>query len=230
MKAVSQRGVIAGAVLIAVSLYPLGLMVREWWAARQLQAEYQFEPEYEKFSANIEQHHVTVSDDYSKGSFKPEDRRIGQAAIKIDGVDHSDVGQIEIRPYYRDANRYHGWVVVGRLRDRKKGEEWVAVGQRTMGDTLLSGRNASASPNEFRILLVDRNGSIREERFSLQQRASPIYRAIFVRFLYPQAMGFYSQILQGWPTLLYPILYPLVTSVLGALLIALGLIRRNCDV
>lgn len=209
-----------GALLVAVSVYPLGLMMREWWAVRQLHSGFEFQPEYEKMQASLEKHQVAISDSYADGKYKPEDRRVGQAKIKIDGKDFSDLGQIEIRPYYQNANRYHGWAVLGQLRDLKNGRQWIAVGQRTLGDTLLTGRKPDLQSDEFRILLVDSNGQVDEQRFGLEQRTAPLYRMLFVRYLYPTALGFHSQVLQGWPTLLYPILFPIITSIAGMLMFA----------
>lgn len=212
----------SGAILFAVSAYPLALMAREWCAARQLAATFKLEPSYDTTSLAVGTHRIEVSDRFASGNFKPEDRQIAPVKISIDGRDNSDPSLIEIRPHYHDANRYHGWLVLARLTDKKQNKEWLAIGERTLGDTLLVNRRALQPTTEFRLLLVSADGQISEERFSLGERAKPLYRAAIVNYLYPQPAGFHSQILAYWPSLFFPILYPLISGAVGLLLMAAG--------
>jgi len=222
MSAAWKNLIAGGVVLVAASAYPLTLIEREWRAGAQFAANFSIQPEYNENTEELNGHKIVVTDAFLKGQFKPEDQVSAPVKIFIDGKDVSDPSVVEIRPYYRGANRYHGWVVMTRLLDKKSGQKCIVVGERTLGDTLTGGKRAVQPGTEFRLLLVDANGTTKEERFSLDERASPLYREIFVRFLYPQSIGFYSSVLDVWPTLIYPILYPMVTGAGGFLMIAAG--------
>jgi len=228
MKWRSHRTTIAGLLLLGISAYPLALMAREWGAARRLASTFTIKPEYGKTSIEFNGHRIEISDAYQKGTFKPEDRRTGPVTIKVDGADHSDNSLVEIRPHFHDANRYHGWLMLGRLISKDTSREWMTVGQRTLGETLATGQRP-ASGAEFRILRVDEKGAVAEERFDLAQRTKPLYRAIYARFLTPHPIGFYLETIR-YPTVLSPVLYPCASGAIGFLLVAVGLFRRQFGV
>jgi hypothetical protein len=215
-----------GFALILISAYPAALTAREFWATRRFNERYQLLPTYDKTSITLGPHQVALHDKFSQTAHKTKDREVGPVTITIDGKDYSDPSLIEIRPSYHDSNRYHGWMVLAHLKDKKSNLEWMVVGQRTLGDALLSGIKPPETSDEFRLLLVDKQGAVKTEDFSLGQRANPLYRTILAGFIYPQPLGFYSQILQGAPTLLFPILYPWITGIAGLLLCVWGLARR----
>lgn len=220
----SHKFIIAGLLLLGVSAYPLALMAREWSAARRFMSRHAIHPVYDRTSVEFHGHRIELSDPFLKGTYGPDDRRIGQVTVKIDGKDYSDQSLVEIRPYEKGSAKYHGWIVLAQLENKKTAQEWITVGQRTLGDSLTSGKRPPTP--EFRIIRVDEKGQVAEERFDLPQRADPIYRAIYAGFLSPHPVGFYSEVLQVWPTVLYPIIYPGASGAIGLLLLVGGLVGR----
>jgi hypothetical protein len=114
------------------------------------------------------------------------------------------------------------------MKDRVQGEEFLAVVQRV---ATVNPRNINdLSPLRFRILLVAA-GSVKEEVFTFSDRAHPQYRTMLARLVSPQEIGFYSQVLAWYPSVLYPLLYPWLTGLVGIVAIMAGagglLLRRR---
>ncbi len=87
----------------------------------------------------------------------------------------------------------------------------------------------------YRTVAVQRNGQVAVDEFSYSERASPRIRTVLARFVSPTGIGFFSDATQGWPTVLYPVIYPWLTVVggVGMLLLrfwAARRRRRSCDV
>lgn len=223
MKRRSDKVVIAGLLLLGASAYPLASMAREWGASQRFSSTFSIQPIYDRTSIEFHGHRIELSDSFVKGTYRPEDRRIGRLEIRVDGMDHSDQSLIEIRPYEKGPGKYHGWATLAHLKNKKTAQEWITVGERTLGDTLTSGQRPPSS--EFRILRVDEKGGVTEERFDLAQRADPLYRTIYVRFLYPHPVGFYADTIR-YPTVLSPVIYPCVSGAIGLLLLIGGLVGR----
>lgn len=219
----SHKFIISGLLLLGVSAYPLALMAREWSAARRFMSRHAIHPVYDRTSVEFHGHRIELSDPFLRGTYGPEDRRIGKVAVNIDGKDYSDQSLVEIRPYEKGPGKYHGWATLAYLKNKKTAQEWMTIGQRTLGDTLTSGRRQPTP--EFRILRVDEKGEVAEERFDLAQRADPLYRTIYVRFLYPHPVGFYADTIR-YPTVLSPVIYPCVSGAIGLLLLVGGFAGR----
>lgn len=81
----------------------------------------------------------------------------------------------------------------------------------------------------YRILRIPEAGPVHQELFHMDQRV-PIYRGMLIRQIHPSPIGYYSDVLSGWPTLLFPVLYPWASGAIGLLLTLIGrivLLRRK---
>ena len=227
---------VIGLLLILTSAYPLLLMGREVVAQRRAYGLYGLRrvptnvPGFadDALTAQIGSHRVELRDDFSGPSSKPEGRAKGRVSIIIDGRDYSFDNEVEIRPFFKDQNRYHSWVKLVRLEDRTADRERVAIVQR-ISPLVAAGREEWEIPREelrYRILLVTEDGQVSEEIFPFQERARPPYRAMLAKYVTPFGIGFYSEALQAWPNIAYPILYPWLTAIVGFGMAAVGLVRR----
>lgn len=229
-----------GLLLVGLSAYPLLLMTREIFTGRAAYGRYKMvrirtdAPGFadDALSTRVGPHIINLRDALWGQPAKPEDRAKTTVGIVVDGHDYSFDGEIEVRPFYRDQNRYHSWVNMNRLVDKEAGTEQVAVVQR-ISPPPASGRAAWDFPKRqlrYRILLIAEDGHVSEEIFSFEDRAQPAYRTMLGRYVTPFGIGFHSQVLQVWPSIIYPIFYPWATAVAGCCLLGIGLIGRLLNV
>jgi hypothetical protein len=220
----SKTFAIIGLLLLGTSAYPLVLMSREvatgWWVDRN----YSLKFIHDSVSASLGDHTVRFEDDEPITS-DPAARARTPVRILIDGRDYSSPTEAIVRPYFRDANRYHGFLSLKRVVDRNSGTTKIAVSQALGAPTGVT-RSYSPERLRYRVLLISTDGIIEEELFTYAQRGSPAIRARLIAGVVPHPFGYHSDLMQGWPTLLYPVLYPWLSGLIGAGIVILAIARR----
>jgi hypothetical protein len=80
----------------------------------------------------------------------------------------------------------------------------------------------------YRILRIPEREAVQEEVFHMDKRI-PIYRGMLIRQIHPSPMGYYSDVLSGWPSRFFPVLYPWASGATGVLLTFTGglVLRRR---
>jgi hypothetical protein len=218
-----------GALLLAASAFPLLLMAREVLTGYSVEARYRFTPIYESQTATIGGHRVSFSDDAPESS-DPSARVRGVVRIVIDGSVYAAVSNVEIRPSFRDANRYHGFLALVRFESVGRGEAHVAVVANAAVDPTVP-RLPNGGYNfdylRFRLITLDADGRVSDETFFRKDRGSPAVRAALARFVSPSPMGYYSDLMMVWPSLLYPVAFPWASGLVGAICILLAVTRRQ---
>lgn len=207
-----------GAFLLATSGYPLLLMAREVLTGSFVEARYRFTPIYDSQTASIGGHQVSLTDD-SPESADPSARIRGAVRVVIDGRVYASSSNVEIRPSFRDANRYHGFLALVRFDDVGRNESQVAVVANAgvdPGVARLPHGGYNFDYLRFRLITVSADGSVHDETFFRKNRGSPAVRAALARFVSPQPMGYNSDLMMVWPSLLYPIAFPWASGLLGA--------------
>jgi hypothetical protein len=216
---------VLGSILLALSLPPLLLMAREvligWSVARQYSAHgiKGVGPEMHggALSAEIGGHRVALSDDqpYSHEPFKTEESQRGPGVVQVlvDGQAVSAPVAATVRRTFKDANRYWGFVYLFRLTDRS-GPERLVVAQ-NLGE------------QGYRTISVFADGRVVEDSFEYAERCAPPLRAALIRYVVNHPSGYCSDLLQVWPSLWYPVLYPWMSGVAGATLLLLGMFRAR---
>jgi len=216
-----------GTFLLATSAYPLLLMAREVLTGSFVGARYRFTPIYGSQTAAIGGHRVSLSDD-SPVSADPSARVRGVVRIVIDGRVHSISDNVEIRPSFRDANRYHGFLALVKFDDVHRHESFVAVVANAGVDPVVA-RPPQGGFNfddlRFRLITLSSDGRVSDETFFRKDRGSPAVRAALAQFVSPSPMGYYSDLMMVWPSLLYPIAFPWASGLVGALLIIVAIKR-----
>ncbi len=221
-----------GLVLLLPSLYTIALMTREWSVGERVYAQLHVEGEYFDLRPHWKGHSISLTDDASPSDssarivqpwgFK---ERPGRVTLKIDGQDYSWPHDVGIRPESkRILNRYHHWIFLGQLKeDGKKDAEFLIVQ-----------RFIDQDEDWYRVLRIPEVGKISEEVFPHSARTDPVERTFFVRLVYPNGIGFYSDVLQVWPSVIYPVAYPIGTALAGLILLCFatgwwGLIKRKAQ-
>ena len=136
--------------------------------------------------------------------------------IIVDGRDYSVPVEANARPSFRDANRYHGYVSLKRLIDRSSGKSSIVVAQ-ALGAP--PGHPYSERDQRYRLVTVAADGRVKEETFTYAQRGTPAVRALLMDYVVPHPVGFHDDLMQVWPTLWYPLLYPWLSGLVGAIMV-----------
>lgn len=213
---------ITGLVLLAVSTPPLVLMGREMTIASAVAQRYAVEQIISvepgmhgsalaggmhggPLAGEIGGHRVELVDDQpfkSREPFKVNDARApGFVRVVVDGRVHSTPVAATIRLDSRDANRYWGFVYLMKLVDQQ-GPERLVVAQ-------------NLGHGQYRTVSVFPDGQVVEDQFSYEARCSPPVRALLIRYVVPHPSGYCSDVMQGWPSIWYPVLYPWASAALG---------------
>ena len=200
---------LAGAVLVAVSVPPIALVAREIWIGSQLADRYVVLGG--AIRGEIHGHVVALEDDQpfnETGGVQD-----GQVRILVDGRDYSSPASAIIRLSRRDSSRYWGYVYLMRVTDRQTHEESLIAAQ-------------SLGVQGFRTVSVSADGRVLEDRFGYASRCDPPTRALFIRWVVPHPIGYCSDVMTMWPGIFYPLLYPFASAALGLGCLAAALVRR----
>lgn len=217
---------ITGGILLAISAPPLALMVREVAIGSAINARYSVESidspekgmEGGALQAEIGGHRVVLRDD-QPFNLDGDARVPGLVRVVVDGRAQPKPVPATIRLASQDANRYWGYVRLIKLVDHQEGVERLVVAQNLGGD-------------QYRTLSVFADGRIVEDQFDYPSRCEPPIRSVLINEVVPHPSGYCSDVMQVWPSLLYPLLYPWVSGGVGALCVVVGLFklrRRNAS-
>lgn len=201
-----KSGLIVGVLLLGLSAWPLFLMAREEFIRLDLNHNYQFTraPDGE---ATIGKTPVRLI------SEKKDARGDPQVRVNIGGHDYS-------------APSIYSSIVT--VQDRQAAQNSVVVIQYLGGDGTLP---FAKRKMHWRSLWVTADGQVRKDEFNYDDRCTPPIRSRLANFATPTSLGCKSDLMHGWPSLLYPILYPWISGALGAILIVVCgptlLVRRK---
>lgn len=157
------------------------------------------------------------------------ERVTAPVTIEIDGARFRADEGIEIRPAQPPPDRYWTWlaafrltsvdgdrVVCGIVHRLPFSEEAVArARERGEADPHLFGYR-------FRVITVEGDRPVAEERFAYADIGEEPSRALVANLASPTPLGITSQALSVWPTVFYPLIYPVGTALLGLALAGLG--------
>jgi hypothetical protein len=110
------------------------------------------------------------------------------------------------------------------LVDRVRSKRYAATVER------IAGRDDGVWPQletfRYRITLDDVHSNPIVSEFNFAERATPRYRGILAKLVTPVGIGFYSQVTNYWPTLLFPIVFPFGSAVASVSILCLFARRR----
>ena len=201
-----RAALIIGLSLLGISAPPLFLMAREVIVGSVVTKRYAVQPvDSGALHAEVGGHAVELVDNQPVAPEEPfkinDGREPGSVSIRVDGQVVSTPVRAIVRVHRRDADRYWGYVYLMRVVDRE-GPERLVVAQ-------------NLGQGEYRTVSVFADGNIIEDKFNYGARCSPPIRAQLIRFVVPHPSGYCSDVLQVWPSLFYPILYPWFSGLAG---------------
>ncbi len=215
-----------------VSAYPLFKILREAFTSSEAHARYHIKMIHDKNKATFGSQTVVLHDEFLPSDYDREDRVNGTVKTIVNGQDYPLHSLVVIRPYYNDANRYWSWVGLAYVNDRDHDAKKLAVVQRIdldFGEVYNHNQFGQSidltqryNSYDFRILWLDGHRGIVEERFNFRDRAKPLYRTPLAGKVFPTMISYYYQDTAVWPTYLTPMLYPLLTGILGVFFTVIG--------
>ena len=214
-----------GSILVVLSGPPLLLMAREVVVGFTVARRYSIhrvedvasEMEGGALSAELGGQRVELSDDqpFTGELFKTETSQRGPGVVQVlvNGRAVSAPVAATVRRAHKDANRYWGFVYLFRLTDRH-GPERLVVAQ-------------NLGRERYRTISVFADGRVVEDSFEYAERCNPPLRAALIRSVVSHPSGYCSDLMQVWPSIWYPVLYPWMSGVVGATLVLLGIFRSG---
>ncbi len=206
-----------GAILAILSMPTLVLQAYEAFLNYRAYARYNIELLPAEKAAEIGGNHVVIK----ASSLHQEARSINQIApvsVIINGHDYSARREAEFTQGVDTPARYYRDVALAMLADRDDDNKKCLA--------IVEGWGSLSSQSwSYRILLVGES-RIKQEQFSYKERDVPSYRVPLIRLVGPP-VGFHFDLLQLWPTWWYPILYPWVMFLIGAVAIFAGAYRAR---
>lgn len=228
-----------GLVLVLLSSFPLFLMAREDYIQNKIMDRYEVAHSYTQqgWSEPIDVQSITVNDIHIELQEIPTGKKATRTMWDADeGVEAGDIVQLqilvdgkavssadEIWLSNRDrGGRYWSWLDVLRVKDKKTQTERIAIVQRLTDD------DEQYENRAWKIVWIDVDGTVTEEKMTYAERSdNPLgVRLTMFSGTTLMSMGYYSDIFHYYPSLLYPILYPFGTVILGLLLMAIGVFRQ----
>lgn len=223
-----------GIILLLISAIPLFYIFREVIIGYKLDNQYSIEHVDEKqgFPGVIDKQKIKVngrdieiSEEATgkKASLTFWDKESGVEAgdivkihLKVDGQEVSKADEIWLSN--RDlGSRYYSWLDILRVNDK------VAIVQRLTDD------DTHKEDSKWKIIWIEENGKITEEQVSYPSRGNNPLAVKLINYsgTAQTPMGYYSEVLSGYPTIFFPLLYPIGTGLLGIILCIGAFLQRK---
>lgn len=163
-------------------------------------------------STQFKQHNIEfLAEDIESGppTVKNESRLVN-ITIKVDKTVESTPVRQELFLYKNDSH-FKYWNYTFRVKNTDDNHEEIAIVQ-----NLTQGK--IVEKQKWRVIHINENGQMNEEVFSYLDRGEHL---LGVKLLQrsQQPVGFKSDILMYYPSIIFPNIYPLVTFILGILII-----------
>lgn len=137
--------------------------------------------------------------------------------IKINGKEFSNADPI-ILSSNRGIQRYYSWLEILRVNNK------IAIIQR------IANENGTdiLKEQKWKIIWIDEQNNVTEEKLNHKNRAeNPLaVKLINTSYVTPRPMGYYSDLLEVYPTIFYPIIYPIFILLIGISLIIISFFKK----
>jgi hypothetical protein len=223
-----------GIILLAVSFKPIFLMMREHWIGISITNRYDIDHADQKdgFPRILQTPKIIVNNDvieiieektgltapltvHDKGENLPSGE-IVKLQIKLNGKNVAASTEMWLSNRDR-GSRYFSWLDILTIKDNKTGENHVAIVQRLTGD------NEPTSKRKWRILYINKDRQTKVETFEYRERSQHQLGVRLVNFSGTSliSMGYNSDILHYYPSFVFPVFYPWITTILGFIFLLL---------
>ncbi|MNO54313.1 hypothetical protein D3C76_447800 [compost metagenome] len=119
------------------------------------------------------------------------------------------------------GSRYFSWIDILTVKDRKTGEKEISIVQRLTDDS------QPMEKRKWKIITISQDGTIEEKVMSSAQRSNNHLGVKLIEFSGTSlmGMGFYSDITKSYPSIFFPLIYPLLTGVVGIFLLIIVVVQ-----
>ncbi|CDQ21234.1 hypothetical protein [Halobacillus karajensis] len=231
---------ICGAILF-ISSVPLGpKMLVELIHASLMESRYKltsFNNDYPSREPYFEyaNHSIKIDEELkNKDTFvDPWEHRtaIGNLALIVDGEVKDLLKKYPVRVEQSGLSRYWGDIAFIKMADIKKNKKSLVVVlkktqeiQKELPNGDITG-GASSNELEYTTYTFGPEGSINRDDFRLTQRNALQTKILNAGVVGPHRLGFYTNAWQGYPTIFFPFMYPLLPMILGFIIILVTLVK-----
>ncbi|MCM3734466.1 hypothetical protein M3215_01085 [Bacillus cytotoxicus] len=227
-------------ILLALSCIPMFHILRELWIVTKIENTYEIHEDYidkDGFESSLDVQELNVHGI----NLKIEEEKTNKLAPRTffdveDNVPSGEIVNIHLFINNKEvstpdeiwlSNRqkggeYFSWLDVLTVKNKRTGEQQVYFLQRLTND------NDPMEKRKWKIICINQDGTSLEERFTYEERSNHNLGVELINFSYTglMSMGHYSDIMKGYPSIFFPLLYPILTCLLGVILLIMA-IRIN---
>ena len=214
-----QRSAVLGLVFLALSIPPLIQTARANTFWHRGQEDYTEQP-LVHLPLAFAGHTLRIEDSMIELTNSSGTAQLGTVQVFLDDTRLFPPSLAEVRPGISksDFGRYHLWM-----------DAWVFVDRNSRDSVLMFGQRTGApdqAATGYNIVTIRSDGRTQVEPIAPSNRARsfPVYRTI--QFLNDEAPSVYPfDLTQVWPNIVVPILYPVVTGLLGFTLVFANILK-----
>ena len=234
---------LVGAILLVTSLPLSTKMVMELVHEQNMNLKYNItnvskgSPPTESklnFKGHIVEIEETIKD--IESYIDPWSNKIGIAdlSVKIDGEEIDILKDYPIKVEEVGLNRYYGEIAYLTVEDKKNDKvQFIVLLKKTreLQKELPNGDIVGWVPLEklkYTLYTLDEEGILNNISFGFMERDALQTELLNSGVVVPHSIGYYTDALEGYPSIFFPLIYPFGTSIIGLILIIVFFpIRRN---
>jgi hypothetical protein len=239
---------VIGSLLVMISIYPLFLLIRENVLESSINARYNFEqvinvrnqsnrPSESEYSLSgpiqwqnnsLEVRTTDTGVDAPKSAFdrfEKEPKRIMTVSIVVNGEEVSVPTEAWLPVVITKDSDFLSWLNIIKIIDKKNKDERLAIVRRqaenwTRGDT---------QNQRWSILYLNEESEVTDEHFFYGDRSEHLLGVKLVQLSSQSSspIGYKSDISYRMPSIIFPIVFPTGTCLIGVILLVLGFLVRK---
>lgn len=178
-----------------------------------------------QFNDNVIEIEETLKEEYSHLDSTDNIIGISDLSIFINGEEIVQLKEHPIRVGAEGLNRYYGEIAYLIVEDKKNDlTQFIVLVKRTkeLAEKMPNGDiKGWVSPEKLKYTLyaIDENGTYTSENISYSKRNALQTELLNAGAVFPYRIGYYTDALQAYPSILFPLIYPFATLIIGFILI-----------
>ncbi|WP_416828157.1 hypothetical protein [Ectobacillus polymachus] len=225
-------------IFLMLSTIPLFNIIREYWIEHKINERYEVHHAYQGtqgFENIVDVPELTINDRNIKiieektskeaplTSWDQDENVPPEGIVKIhfllNDEEISKPDEIWLSNRNR-GSRYFSWLDIVMVTDRLTGEKQINIVQRLTDD------NYPMEDRKWKIITIPQDNDVREKVLKYSERSDNKLGVKLINFSDTSlmSMGYYSDITKGYPSLFFPLLYPILTGMVGVVLLIISLL------
>lgn len=225
-------------IFLMVSIIPLFNIIREYWVEHKINERYEIHHAYQGkqgFEDIVDVPELTINDMNIKIIEEKTSKKapltswdqdenvppgdIVKIQLLLNDEEISKPDQIWLSNRHR-GSRYFSWLDIVMVTDRLTDEKQINIVQRLTDD------NYPMESREWKIITISQDNDVSEEVLKYSERSDNKLGVKLINFSGTSlmSMGYYSDITKGYPSLFFPLLYPILTGMVGIVLLIISLV------